>query len=57
MAASRSTTERESAALQQRLDSLAKKPSTASQEHEVGVKSKTRSTRPVEGADLRILWA
>ena len=49
MAAWRSTTERKTPRFKRRLDSLAKKPSTAlSQEHEVGVKWKTkRSCRPV----------
>src|SRR3954467_9771707 len=55
MAAWRSTTERKTPRFKRRLDSLAKKPSTAlSQEHEVGVKWKTkRSCRA--GADLGML--
>src|SRR5512140_189420 len=43
MAGWRSTTERKTPRFKRRLDSLAKKPSTAlSQEHEVGVKWKTK---------------
>ena len=51
MAAWRSTTERKTPRFKRRLDSLAKKPSTAlSQEHEVGVKWKTkRSCRSSQG--------
>src|SRR4249920_3826334 len=51
MAAWRSTTERKTPRFKRRLDSLAKKPSTAlSQQHEVGVKWKTkRSCRSSQG--------
>ena len=55
MAAWRSTTERKTPRFKRRLDSLAKKPSTAlSQEHEVGVEDE--ALVPVEpGADLGML--
>src|SRR3954462_7276096 len=54
MAAWRSTTERKTPRFKRRLDSLAKKPSTAlSQEHEVGVKWKTkRSCRSSQARTL-----
>ena len=59
MAARRSTTERKTPRFKRRLDSLAKKPSTAlSQEHEVGVKWKTkRSCRSSQARTLGCLWA
>jgi hypothetical protein len=54
MAAWRSPTERKTPRFERRLDSLAKKPSTAlSQEHEVGVKWKTkRSCRSSQARTL-----
>src|SRR4051812_45393661 len=56
MAAWRSTTERKTPRFKRRLDSLAKKPSTAlSQEHEVGVKWKTKRSCRSSQADLGML--
>src|SRR3954447_17182739 len=57
MAAWRSATERKTPRFKRRLDSLAKKPSTAlSQEHEVGVKWKTkRSCRSSQARNLGML--
>src|SRR4029077_9169341 len=59
MAAWRSTTERKTPRFKRRLDSLTKSPSTAlSQEHEVGVKWKTkRSCRSSQARTLGCLWA
>src|SRR4029077_8130527 len=59
MAARRSTTERKTPRFKRRLDSLAKKPSTALiQEHEVGVKWKTKhSCRSSQARTLGCLWA
>src|SRR5258707_12194 len=53
------TTGGEAPGFKRRLDSLAKKPSTAlSQEHEVGVKWKTkRSCRSSQARTLGCLWA
>src|SRR5258707_15705923 len=59
MAAWRATAERKTPGFKRRLDSLAKKPSTGlSQEHEVGVKEKTkRSGRSSQAGALECLWA
>src|SRR5665213_4545630 len=58
MAAWRSTTDRKTPRFKRRLDSLAKKPSTAlSQEAEVGVKWKTkRSCLASQARTLGCLW-
>ena len=59
MAAWRSATERNTPRLRRRLESLAKKPSTAfSQEQEVGVKWKVqRGWRSSQARTLGCLWA
>jgi hypothetical protein len=59
MAACRSTTERNTPRVKRRLESLAKKPSTAlSQEQDLGVKWKVkRSWRASQARALGCLWA